>query len=230
MVHAADDLGITASEAIFVSPERANYIGLKMVNITRLPSPYPEHCVDKWPAGMTGSVTGNASYSQQACLKICLQRTIERKCKCQSAMLPQIESNNTDLRICDTRKKSKNWNGIIEMSSKFSSTPLSDRHPEMRRGGDVPTRKQNWCLPVSATLPVSTLSFAYYPNSPGLRILVENRVVQYEKTVSLAKWPTREVSFCRTKMTFLFLHWTNNLNLHSNWPTSGSCLLRSRQV
>jgi len=107
MVHAADDFGTTASEAIFVAPERATYIGLKMVNITRLPSPYPEHCVSQWPRGMIGTVTVNSSYSQQACLKICLQRTIERKCKCQSAMLPQLELNFTDLRICDTRKKCK---------------------------------------------------------------------------------------------------------------------------
>lgn len=83
MVHAPDDFGTSASEAIFVAPERATYIGLKMVNITRLPDPYPEHCTSYWPEGMNGSLTLNASYSQQACLKICLQRSIESKCKCQ---------------------------------------------------------------------------------------------------------------------------------------------------
>lgn len=107
MVHAPDDFGTSASEAIFVAPERATYIGLKMVSITRLPAPYPEKCVDYWPSGLTISLTQNATYSQQACLKICLQKTIHRKCTCQSAMLPQLEINKTNIRICDTRRKSK---------------------------------------------------------------------------------------------------------------------------
>ena len=107
MVHSPDDFGTSASEAIFVAPERATYIGLKMMSITRLPSPYPEHCIDKWPEDSTGNLTRNSTYSQQACLKICLQQTIQARCKCQSAFLAQVDFNNTDLRICDTRRKSK---------------------------------------------------------------------------------------------------------------------------
>lgn len=107
MVHAPDEFGISASEAIFVGPEKVSYIGLKMTRITRLPSPYPEHCIDHWPEALTGSLTRNSSYTQQACLKICLQRTIQMKCQCQSAFLNSVEQNDTNLRICDTRRKSE---------------------------------------------------------------------------------------------------------------------------
>lgn len=107
MVHSPNDFGTSASEGIFVAPERATYIGLKMVSITRLPSPYPEHCIENWPPDLFGNLTRNATYSQQACLRICLQRTIQSRCNCQSAFLAQVDLNNTELRICDTRRKSK---------------------------------------------------------------------------------------------------------------------------
>lgn len=105
MVHTSEDFGTTVSEAIFVAPERTTYIGMRMLKITRLPSPYPEHCADSWPDGMVSRNIDKDSYSQQVCLKICLQQTIERNCKCQSATLPQLELNSTDLRFCDTRRR-----------------------------------------------------------------------------------------------------------------------------
>jgi hypothetical protein len=107
MVHSPDDFGISASEAIMVSPECATYIGLKMVRISRLPAPYPENCIDVWPKGLQRKSMLNVSYSQQACIKICLQKTIQTRCKCQSAFLEQVELNGTEFRICDTRKRSE---------------------------------------------------------------------------------------------------------------------------
>ncbi|XP_074594392.1 epithelial sodium channel subunit alpha-like [Brevipalpus obovatus] len=156
MVHAPDEFGISASEAIFVGPEKTSYIGLKMTRITRLPSPYPEHCIDHWPEALTGSLTRNSTYSQQACLKICLQRTIQTKCQCQSAFLNQLELNDTNLRICDTRRKN--------------------------------TRK---CVEEVMLRPESKIDDCLCPP--------RCQVTQYEKTVSLAKWPSREdrVSFDR---------------------------------
>lgn len=107
MLHSPDDFGISASEAIMVSPEVATYIGLKMVRISRLPAPYPEQCIDVWPKGLQRKSMMNVSYSQQACIKICLQKTIQTRCKCQSAFLEQVEFTGTDFRICDTRKRSR---------------------------------------------------------------------------------------------------------------------------
>ena len=114
MVHTSQDFGTTVSEAIFVAPERTTYIGMKMVKIARLPSPFPEHCIDSWPEGMLSGSQGvdTGSYSQQVCLKMCLQQTIERNCKCQSATLPQLELNSTELRFCDTRRRG---DGLISL-------------------------------------------------------------------------------------------------------------------
>lgn len=106
MLHSPDDFGISAGEGILVAPECATYIGMKMMRITRLPAPYPEQCIDVWPAGLQRKSMLNASYSQQACIKICLQRTIQTRCNCQSAFLEQVELNDTEFRICDTRKRS----------------------------------------------------------------------------------------------------------------------------
>lgn len=129
MLHSPDDFGISASEAIMVSPECATYIGLKMVRISRLPAPFPEQCIDVWPKGLQRKSMLNVSYSQQACIKICLQKTIQTRCKCQnlildiflkivnifffciigrcqSAFLEQVEFIGTEFRICDTRKRS----------------------------------------------------------------------------------------------------------------------------
>ena len=107
LLHSPDDFGISAGEGIMVAPECATYIGLKMMRISRLPAPYPEQCIDVWPVGLQRKSMLNASYSQQACIKICLQRTIQTRCNCQSAFLEQVELNNTEFRICDTRKRSK---------------------------------------------------------------------------------------------------------------------------
>lgn len=103
MIHSASDFS-TPSEAIYVSPQRTTYIGLKMVSITRLPAPYPEQCDDAWPAALQQSLTLNTSYSQQSCLKICLQKTMLKACGCQYAKLTTVEFNNTNPRICDTRR------------------------------------------------------------------------------------------------------------------------------
>ena len=120
MIHTAEDFGTTVGEAIFVAPERTTYIGMKKIKITRLPDPYPEHCIDSWPIEMTSVNTDQGSYSQQVCLKICLQQTIEKNCKCQSATLPQLNLNSTDLRFCDTRRRGESQSRFSQFC-KFSN-------------------------------------------------------------------------------------------------------------
>lgn len=162
MIQHPDEIGNSASEAIFVAPQQSTYIGLKVVNISRLPSPFPEECVDHWPAALVGRLTQNASYSQQACLKICLQRTIHLRCNCQSAMLPQLELNST-LKICDTRKRHTR-NCVEEVMFQAEEK--------------VSTCK---CPP-------------------------RCQVVNYDKTVSMTRWPTREdkVTFDRANTNINF--------------------------
>ena len=162
MIQHPDEIGNSASEAIFVAPKQSTYIGMKMVNISRLPKPFPEECIDHWPAGLVGRLTQNASYSQQACLKICLQRTIHTRCQCQSAQLPQLELNST-LKICDTRRKVTR-NCVEEVMFQAEEK--------------VSTCK---CPP-------------------------RCQVINYDKTVSMTKWPTREdrVTFDRGKVDMNF--------------------------
>ena len=108
LIHTSEDFATTVGEAVFVAPLRTTYIGMKKTKITRLPSPYPEHCVDDWPAAMNISEADQGlTYSQQVCLKICLQQSIDRNCKCQSATLPQLKNTNETIRFCDTRKGSQ---------------------------------------------------------------------------------------------------------------------------
>ncbi|KAI2801623.1 ligand-gated sodium channel [Blomia tropicalis] len=162
MVQHPDEIGNSASEAIFVAPQQSTYIGLKMMNISRLPKPFPEECIDHWPSALIGRLTQNASYSQQTCLKICLQRTIHTRCKCQSAMLPQLELNST-LKICDTRRR---------------NTRLCVEEVMFQAEEKVSTCK---CPP-------------------------RCQVINYDKTVSMTKWPTREdkVTFDRGKANINF--------------------------
>lgn len=166
MVHHPGDLGYAASEAIFVAPEHTTYIGLKMINITRLGSPHPEHCVDEWPSKFAANLTRNSTYSQQACIKICLQHTIQQRCSCQSALLPPLENDaNSRTIICDTRKR----------STKQCVEEVMFRSADKVNNCD--------CRP-------------------------KCKVIRYDKTVSLAKWPTLEnkVTFDRGKADLNFQH------------------------
>jgi len=63
MVHHPEEFGNSAFEAIFVVPQQATYIGIKMIQITRLPKPYPEECIDQWPSALIVRLTQNATYS-----------------------------------------------------------------------------------------------------------------------------------------------------------------------
>lgn len=178
MIHHPSDLSYAASEATFVAPEFTTYIGLKMVNITRLPAPYPEYCVDSWPAKFADTLTRNSTYSQQACLKICLQRTIQSHCQCQSAFLPVVELDSsvsgrtnqsaasaTEKRaiICDTRK----------LVTRQCVKEVMFRAADRVHNCDCPPKCQ---------------------------------VVRYDKTISMARWPTREdkVTFDRGKLDVNF--------------------------
>lgn len=173
IIHHPGDLGYAASEATFIAPEFTTYIGLKMVNITRLPAPYPENCVDSWPAKFADKSTRNKTYSQQACLKICLQKTIQIHCQCQSATLPIVEldqpvsnTNATERQriiICDTRRS----------NIRQCVREVMSRAAERVHNCECPPKCQ---------------------------------VVRYDKTVSMARWPTREdkVTFDRGKMDVNF--------------------------
>lgn len=236
MIHHPSDLGYEASEATFVAPEFTTYIGLKMVNITRLPAPYPESCVDSWPAKFADALVKNSTYSQQTCLKICLQKTIQTHCQCQSAFLPIVELDG-NLQANQAASSQPIPTTPMTASTMLTPTPTSAPTPS-------PYTAASWS---STTIPSksdttvgsttrSTIRSSYTTQQPQQQqqqqriIICDTRrsatrqcvkevmfraadrvhncecppkcqVVRYDKTISMARWPTREdkVTFDRGK-------------------------------
>jgi len=190
MIHHPSDLGYAASEATFVAPEFTTYIGLKMINITRLPAPYPEYCVDSWPAKFAESSTRNSTYSQQACLKLCLQKTIQSHCDCQSAFLPIVE-------LEQARQGARGGTATNK-----SSLGLADALDETTEPRIIicDTRK------LATRQCVREVMFRAADRVHNCECPPKCQVVRYDKTISMARWPTREdkVTFDRGKTDLNF--------------------------
>lgn len=81
------------------------------MNISRLPAPYPDECMDDWPDGNEEAIEyrkwasslNHESYTIQVCLKICLQLYTIKMCKCwtSSALWPPYP----DIPECATKSK-----------------------------------------------------------------------------------------------------------------------------
>lgn len=214
MVNHPNDLGYGASEATFVAPEFTTYIGLKMVNLTRLPAPYPEYCVDSWPAKFADTLTKNSTYSQQACLRICLQKTIQSHCHCQSAFLPIIELDGSLSAYHNNNFLSKLSNNSAtfsprqqQVSSTISNLTQTNSKQIIASQDQQPariiicdTRKQ------STRICVREIMLRAADRVHNCECPPKCHVVKYDKTISMAKWPTREdkVTFDRGKMDVNF--------------------------
>lgn len=265
MIHHPSDLGYAASEATFIAPEFTTYIGLKMVNISRLPAPYPEACVDSWPAKFADTLTKNSTYSQQACLKICLQKTIQSHCNCQSAFLPIVELSTSqqqqqqqDATSTTTTMEpiSSTAAGASTEAADVISSVLATMAPPSssfvfgpgggnlfdQRLGRVNGARGRPAMLKAASSNGSTATTnvdaqgQQLPKQPQQRIIIcDTRkratrqcvrevnlraadrvhncecpakcgVIRYDKTISMARWPTREdkVSFDRGKLDVNF--------------------------
>lgn len=205
MIHHPNDSGYAAGEAIFIAPEFTTYIGLKMVNITRLPHPHPENCVDSWPRRFADKMTQNSTYSQQACLKICLQKTIQSHCQCQSANLPILELDNSDGESSSGGQQKGNTEGSMSSSKQWSNGSSSHNingHNSNNNNRIIicDTRKQLTRQCVSDVTTRAADRVQYCDCQPKCQ------VVRYDKTVSMARWPTWEdkVTFDRAKMDVNF--------------------------
>ena len=206
MIHHPSDLGYAASEATFIAPEFTTYIGLKMVNITRLPAPYPEFCVDSWPAKFADTLTRNSTYSQQACLKICLQKTIQSHCQCQSAFLPIVELDGQPMANSSSASSSSSSSASYSSAPAVQSQPLvagttaNEQQQQPQRIIICDTRKQ------STRQCVREVNLRAADRVHNCECPPKCQVVRYDKTISMARWPTREdkVSFDRGKMDVNF--------------------------
>lgn len=213
MIHHPSDLGYAASEATFIAPEYTTYIGLKMVNITRLPAPHPEYCVDNWPSKFADKMTRNNTYSQQACLKICLQKTIQSHCQCQSAFLPIVELDSqpqsSDSSSAgggassagSSSSGSPGSNGPGDGSSVSQSSANSTQHNSQQpRIIICDTRKSH------TRQCVREVMFRAADRVHNCECPPKCQVIRYDKTISMARWPTNEdkVTFDRGKMDINF--------------------------
>lgn len=198
MVHHPDELGYAASEATFIAPEFTTYIGLKMMNITRLPAPYPEHCVDSWPAKFQDSshTTRNSTYSQQTCLKICLQKTIQAHCACQSAFLPIVEAPPSPATSDSASNSGKNTAQTSSQSGQNDTGQQTNRQRVIIC--DTRKKQTRQCV---RDVNLRAADRVHHCECPP-----KCQVVRYDKTISVARWPTREdnVTFDRGKMDVNF--------------------------
>lgn len=91
-------------DSVHVAPGLVTYIGVKMVNITRLAPPYPDRCSNNWNDEGLESWARQLSYeaySAQICLKLCLQRYTIQFCQCWSPSSPPPKE---DVIQCNNRK------------------------------------------------------------------------------------------------------------------------------
>ena len=97
IVHDRGQKGDPDQDAINVSPGVVTYVGVQMLNISRLPSPFPDECVDEWPVTDEAAeyrkwalALNHETYTIQVCLKICLQLYTIKMCNCwtSSALWP----------------------------------------------------------------------------------------------------------------------------------------------
>ncbi|KAJ6225061.1 hypothetical protein RDWZM_003606 [Blomia tropicalis] len=91
-------------ESVHVAPGLVTYIGVKMVNITRLAKPYPDKCSNKWSdlqLELWARTLHYDAYSTQICLKLCLQRLTIAYCNC---WLPSSPPPKEDVPQCNNRK------------------------------------------------------------------------------------------------------------------------------
>ena len=87
-------------DSVHVPPGLVTYVGVRLVNITRLAAPYPDKCSDDWQD------MSYETYSSQICLKLCLQSYTIKHCKCWSSSSPPPQ---TEVFQCDTRKNKSNY-------------------------------------------------------------------------------------------------------------------------
>ena len=105
IVHDSGTRADPDQDSVHVAPGLVTYVGVKMVNITRLAKPYPDKCSNEW---IDRELEGWArrlhydAYSTQICLKLCLQRYTISYCDCWS---PSSPPPFEDLPQCNNRKR-----------------------------------------------------------------------------------------------------------------------------
>lgn len=94
-------------DAINISPGVVTYVGVQMLNITRLPAPYPDECTDEWQNDeykRWAISLSHETYTIQVCLKICLQMYTMKMCKCWTPTAVWPPSSPNQIPECRSRE------------------------------------------------------------------------------------------------------------------------------
>ena len=81
------------------------YVGIQLINITRLAAPYRDQCSDDWLDDWVKEWAisiDHGPYTSQFCLKLCLQTYTLTKCDCWTVSAPP--PNNSTRKQCNLRR------------------------------------------------------------------------------------------------------------------------------
>ncbi|KAF7495560.1 Amiloride-sensitive sodium channel subunit gamma [Sarcoptes scabiei] len=104
IIHDSTSRADPDQDSVHVAPGLVTYIGVRMVNITRLPRPYPDRCSNVWQdldLKKWAQHLHYDAYSTQICLKLCLQRFTIMHCGC---WIPSSPPPNQNISQCNIRK------------------------------------------------------------------------------------------------------------------------------
>ncbi|XP_041351478.1 FMRFamide-activated amiloride-sensitive sodium channel-like [Gigantopelta aegis] len=158
VIHAPATMPSPVDQGFDVPPGFSSSVGLKIVHHTRLPQPYG-NCSD-------GELIGTRRYRNSffACLQICKQNEVMRKCRCKSASLPQVRY--AQLSFCGTvphwRKRLK----YKEMYSRRIHNPAlaCEMRVRDRMAQDRSYEATCRCYqPCHETLYLRSISLSYWP-------------------------------------------------------------------
>ncbi|XP_045177052.2 amiloride-sensitive sodium channel subunit beta-like [Mercenaria mercenaria] len=100
--HEPGTFAMPAEEGLTLSPGHETMIGLRVVNITRLPYPFG-NCTD----GEAFRQRYNISYSVAACMEFCrIEMTVEQ-CDCVPFDAPDLHFSRNGVHVCDNLKKTE---------------------------------------------------------------------------------------------------------------------------
>jgi hypothetical protein len=108
-IHPPGTMPFVAENGISLATGLALYAGLRLVNVTRLGSPYPP-CV----AGMLEGY--DSAYTLEACTHTCLDRTIARNCQCRRPGYEQYYTitQRHNLSLCQTQAQIDCKLGVVD--------------------------------------------------------------------------------------------------------------------
>ncbi|XP_077520087.1 acid-sensing ion channel 2-like [Amblyomma americanum] len=113
-------------DGMYLSPYMTTYIGIEMRMMERLPAPYKDRCVTKWPAKWQGYVATDQTYFQQMCFSICSQVFIMSSCGCVSEELPQVRNVSGSPDMCRNSDSTRECSEAILADTSYRSLKKCD--------------------------------------------------------------------------------------------------------